>query len=954
MSITPREFEAYLWSAWDELRHTMLSHEGWRYLVALFFLRLLSERFKDESINTNQEQQGTSLVNVPNQARWISIAKSSIPAQAVRDALHSITLGDEPLIWNGLFSELGNLERYPQLYRRLVSIVSDVDLTGATNSELAAYTDTLIKRLASASAAQGGEFYTSSEIADLLVCLLDPEPGKSIYDPACGTGSLLVAAFNFAESKSKGNLATRIYGQEIDVLNAGLARVNALLHGISSAAFSNGDSLTKLSAETKFDFVITNPPVGLRHSDQYYELIRELKTADFAFGPPTKVGDYNFVQHVLSQLCQTGRAVMLLGLRPLFIGGREGDVRRALIESDVIETVITLAPNVLPYTNLQSAVLIFNKNKPAEKHNKIQFIFADDEYQSVGRTQNTIPLQSRQKIIETFRGFEARNHFSAITEITDVAANEFLLLPAQYVGISDVKVSLGSDVKWMSLSDLANVFRGTSVGRQPEGNVPVIQGRDLSVSYLSIDHLEKKNVPSALLKPVYSQAGDVLIQRIGQRPQAFLVEDNLAGLLISDTVYVVRFDHDNRRRARYIVEFLNSTPGQAQLTSATAGAVIPTVGLTRLRKVLVPIPSDAVIELVNNLHEVEHTLFERMNTARLLRQKLFSIENQEEVAHELRSLSIDAQVLSQSIIRVDEPDFQIRNYYPYVLAFGYRSLDSISGEQKLYKEQLRLAENLLAFLGSIGLILTSWSGANRADDPNAITQESLREYWRKGISPGDWSDMGSKTGRLLRGNEQHAALVSFSNLWFKGRGGKQSRFRDMLSQLVERKNAFKHDRGPQTDDEYTSAVKEVGYLIKECFRHIAFLVQHPTRLIQESDVDWKTQQIIANTLLYIGDHPSLRRERIKLSSAVSKDKLYLEVKSDVLVPLYPLFSVQNCSFCKMREVFMIDRYDGVGDRVVLKSFERGHAHDNDEVARSVGDDLEHWLQLSFLNPSGRT
>jgi len=98
-------------------------------------------------------------------------------------------------------------------------------------------------------------------------------------------------------------------------------------------------------------------------------------------------------------------------------------------------------------------------------------------------------------------------------------------------------------------------------------------------------------------------------------------------------------------------------------------------------------------------------------------------------------------------------------------------LDSIQEETKLYKEQLRVAENLMAFLGSLGLMLGAWTDALTSSDVNGISSEQLRNYWQGGISPGDWIDIAIGTGKLLRGNQQHAAIVSFADIWFKGRGG---------------------------------------------------------------------------------------------------------------------------------------------------------------------------------------
>lgn len=161
------------------------------------------------------------------------------------------------------------------------------------------------------------------------------------------------------------------------------------------------------------------------------------------------------------------------------------------------------------------------------------------------------------------------------------------------------------------------------------------------------------------------------------------------------------------------------------------------------------------------------------------------------------------------------------------------------------------------------------------------------------------------------------------------------------------KNDFKHDRGPQTANEYVAAVQEVAEILYQCMHEIAFFVQHPMRLIQDSDIDWKTRRTLVNTLVYVGDHPGLRQEKITLNDAVPKGKLYFELKDETLMPLYPLISVQYCEPCKMREAYMIDRWDGPGGRTILKSFERGHTHDNDAIAKTIGTDFEYWLLEVF-------
>ena len=506
---------------------------------------------------------------------------------------------------------------------------------------------------------------------------------------------------------------------------------------------------------------------------------------------------------------------------------------------------------------------------------------------------------------------------------------------------------LGNDVEYVEINQIGSVLQDAKLGQQREGSTPIIQGRDLSVPFLSIDDLSKKEIPQDISKVSLSQVGDILIQRIGQTPRALLVEENLAGIPVSDTVYIIRPNQDDRLRGRYLVEFFNSSAGQAKLSAYLRGAVIPTLSVAKLRKSKVPIPNQSIMEFIKDLQDVERALTSRVQKARALRGQLFSIENADKFNQQLQSLSVESQVLKQSIIQSDDINFQIRNYFPHVISFAYRSLDAIQNEAQLYKEQLRVAENIMVFLGSIGLALVIGAKAIQIPDPRGFNHQMLRDYWLGGISPGDWQDMASRSGAVLRSNEQHAVIASFANLWFKGRGSKQSQFGRILQELVNRKNDFKHDRGPQTNYEYAEATGILAQDLKICLQELAFFVQHPMRLVQDSDVDWRSGKTKLSTLVYVGDHPGLRQEKISVDESLPKDKLYLEINEGQLFPLYPLISVRYCTSCKARETYFIDRWESRDGKTILKSFERGHIHSNNDVARQVGADLDYWLQLAF-------
>jgi len=247
----------------------------------------------------------------------------------------------------------------------LLRIVSTLDVKDGSVNDVSDFADTLLTTLATASGAGGGEFYTTPDISALLVGIVDPEAGKRIYDPACGTGGLLLAAYRHTQTKDEHDSNTEIFGQDINVQTASIARLNALLHGVPRPVIDSSDSLVRPLTQTlgkRFDFALSNPPSGLKHSDPVLADLRQT-SADFHYGPPTRVADFNFIQRVLGSLNDDGRAALLINLRPLFIQGQEGEIRQRLVESDVIESVIILPDKLLPQTNVASAVLFLNKKK---------------------------------------------------------------------------------------------------------------------------------------------------------------------------------------------------------------------------------------------------------------------------------------------------------------------------------------------------------------------------------------------------------------------------------------------------------------------------------------------------------------------------------------------------------------------------------------------------------------
>jgi type I restriction enzyme M protein len=958
MSNLRQQLEQQLWQAMDQAKGLVPLRDSLEYLLGLLFLKYLSDQRGKESPEhsgptDSAGDSGGASIRIPVEVRWDQlVASMDLPGPqlvrtiyALRDYPDSHGIGEQ-LIALGLLKLADQPKR---LCYELLHIVDQVDLDSVKGNDLADVYVRFLERYADAAGARSGEFYTPHNLSVLMAELLAPEPGSSIYDPACGTGGLLLAAYRLTEPTGSDS-DTLLFGQEINPQTAALAKIHMTLRGLS-ASLATGNTLldpcfVEGSHVKQFDYIVANPPIGVRLNDSELWDLRNDPYHRF-ISPIPKMADYAFIQHIVASLSKQGRAAILVGLRTLFVSGREGEIRKWLIQQDVIEAVITLPRNLLPNTSAPTAIVILNRAKPESLRDRILFVYADEEYESENRKRNTIGEQNRRKIVQIVRQPQGKHRFAIIATRDQVAAYDYFLMPASYIDLIGIDSFMGGEVRWIELDEVADVFQGTRLGRQSKdaGVTPAIQGRDLSVAGLEVDDLAKVDVPSDITNAAYSEVGDILIQRIGQSPKVHLVEDDLKGVLVRDTVYVIRFHEKDPARDRYLVEFLNSNVGQGLLSTGVGGAVIPTLRLTDLRRLRVPIPDRAVVELVNNLHEVERSLIGRINHTRDLRQRLFSIEDPEQASIELRNLSTEAQVLGASLVQVDDLDFQLRNFYPFPLVYAFRVADAIDNPAILYKEQLRIAENILAFLGSIGLVLAAHIGILSAPSNANLTRDFLQECWQGGMSPGDWRTLAIKAGSAMRGNRSFAVVEGFASLWFKGSGRRASKFANLTRQLVELKNIFKHDKegSPIIPQEYEQAAQRINSLFRQCFNQLAFFIQHPIRLVRHVDIEWKTEKAILDTLVYVGDHPGLRQEQVVRPAPLPTGKLYLEATDAEWVPLHPLMSIHYCPKCQSRETFMIDYWDGPGERVVLKSFERGHTFENDETARAVGADLAYWI-----------
>jgi len=279
----------------------------------------------------------------------------------------------------------------------------------------------LIKYFADSAGKKGGEFYTPAEVVRLLVQLVKPQAGNTIYDPTVGSGGFLIQSHQYVDEQGEDSNNLALYGQESAGTVWAICRMNMILHNITRATIENGDTLEDPKILDhglirRFDRVLANPPF----SQNYSRAAMKFRDRFREWCPETgKKADLMFVQHMLASLKSGGHMATIMPHGVLFRGGKEKLIREIFINDEVIEAIISLPPGLFYGTGIPACVLVMNKNKPDELRDKILFINADREF-AEGKNQNKLRPEDIEKITYVFAHKRELPKYSRLVPKTEI------------------------------------------------------------------------------------------------------------------------------------------------------------------------------------------------------------------------------------------------------------------------------------------------------------------------------------------------------------------------------------------------------------------------------------------------------------------------------------------------------------------------------------------------------
>ena len=451
--VTLESLKQHLWKASDILRGSLDASEYRQPVMTILFLKRLNDRFEENVDNLRKQGRSEKEVNqefrhdffVPREAGWEELSKTrSRVGEKIDGICRMLEKANRKLDGVLTNTKYADPRKYPD--DRLAALVSHFNQPRLWNSDLEkedifgdAY-EYLLEQFADATKKKGGEFFTPREVVKLLVNLVEPKEGMRICDPTCGSGGMLIVSRRHVEKHGGDPRNLVLDGQESNYGNLAMCKMNMVLHGIPDFNIEYGDVLSspKLVDGGKikpYDRVLANFPFSMDWDNKGAEKDPYNR---FRFGiPPSKDrADFAFIQHMLSQLNERGRAAIICSQGVLFRGGEEARIRQGMIKEDVIEGIIALPPALFFGTGIPGCVLILNKAKPAKRKDKIVFIYGAKDYLE-GKNRNKLREEDIEKTVSAFKNYKDIDRYCHIADLEELQENDFNLNVPRYVDISE-------------------------------------------------------------------------------------------------------------------------------------------------------------------------------------------------------------------------------------------------------------------------------------------------------------------------------------------------------------------------------------------------------------------------------------------------------------------------------------------------------------------------------------
>ena len=473
------EFEKELWKAADKLRGSIDVSEYKHIVLGLLFLKYVSDSYyqrrlqleqwtsdlknKDyyikngadraQIVNDKDQYKSAGVFFIPEKSRWVELRNHAMHhdiGKYIDEAMEAIE-NENPKELKGVLPKIYTKTTLDyQILGELVNIFSKIKFDHDIDKEkdiLGRVYEYFLGQFASAEGKRGGEFYTPRSIVRLLVEVLSPYENARVFDPACGSGGMFVQSSEFLKMHQKDPTKISFFGQESNPTTLRLCKMNLAIRGIIGQMELGNSYYDDKFPDLRADFVLANPPFNAdwepgRLSD---------KDPRIKFGTPSgSNANFLWIQHFIHHLAPNGMAGFVMANGALAVSGREGEIRRKIIEEDLIDVIIACPPKLFYNVTLPVSLWFVSKNKKngrfRDRTGETLFIDARETFEQISRKQVTFTKAQIQKIagaVRAWRGEQGAGEYKDIAGFCkavtkeDIAKNGYVLTPGRYVGVAE-------------------------------------------------------------------------------------------------------------------------------------------------------------------------------------------------------------------------------------------------------------------------------------------------------------------------------------------------------------------------------------------------------------------------------------------------------------------------------------------------------------------------------------
>lgn len=435
--MTQKQLEDHLWGAAQILRGLIDAADFKQYIFPLLFFKRVSDIWDEEYQEALELSDGdidyaefreNHRFQIPDGCHWSDIrATSSDVGKKLQNALHEIEKSNFELL-HDVFGDAQWTNKRRLSDEKLIDLIEhfsqmNLSVKDVPHDLMGDGYEYLINKFADDAGHTAAEFYTNRTVVELMTRITDPNPGESVYDPTCGSGGILLNSALYLKKQGKEYRNLKLYGQELNLITSAIARMNMFMHAIDEFLIVQGDTLDQPQIlendEIKqFDVVMANPPYSIKRWSQA-KFINDPFGRNIWGTPPQGCADYAFQQHIIKSLKpNSGRSVVLWPHGVLFRDS-EAEMRKKMIEEDMVDAVIGLGKNLFYNSSMESCLLICNLNKPKERKGKVIFIDGKDEVR-LERSSAYLKDEHIERMSDAYWNYKDEDGFAAVVKTKDV------------------------------------------------------------------------------------------------------------------------------------------------------------------------------------------------------------------------------------------------------------------------------------------------------------------------------------------------------------------------------------------------------------------------------------------------------------------------------------------------------------------------------------------------------